>query len=150
VCVNVPYEIRLTLRQGTVYYMADRNLSSSLAHYFIVLNNEPLSDSLLLLSVVTSQIDKVHRRRKNKKLPESTVVEVMECDYQDFTKDCCIDCNKVIAKPLAELCQQWHRKEIRPMTDIPAAVMKIIIAGIQQSPLVSAEDKLTISPSHEN
>jgi len=63
--VNVPFGIRLSLRQGTVYYMADRHLSSSLPHYFIVLNAEPLSDSILLLSVVTSKIDNVHRRRKN-------------------------------------------------------------------------------------
>jgi len=71
----------------------------------------------------------------------------MECDYQDFTKDCCIDCNKVIAKPLAELCEQWHRKEIKPMTDIPVSVMEKIREGIMQSPLVSNEDKLTIFPT---
>lgn len=45
--MDVPLEIRLSLRPGTVYYMADRALTSVQPHYFIVVNADPLGDEVL-------------------------------------------------------------------------------------------------------
>lgn len=57
--MKVPLEIRLSLRPGTVYYMDERSLTSTQPHYFIVINSDPLGDELLLLTVASSQIEKV-------------------------------------------------------------------------------------------
>lgn len=126
--------------------MQYRGLTSSEPHYFVVLNTAPLDDQVLLLAVASSQIEKVRKRQKMRDLPEHTVVEIAETDYQDFTKDCCIDCNKVFIKPLAELCQQFTRKEVKAKQDIPPVILEQLIQGTLDSPLVSKEDKARINP----
>lgn len=117
--MQIPFEIRF-LRQGTVYYMAERALMSGQAHYFIVVNADPLGDEVLLLTVASSQVESVRRRRKRE--PVSTVVEIQESEYSHFTKDTVIDCNQVFTKSLADLCDQWKRKEIVPKDDIPPKI----------------------------
>jgi hypothetical protein len=52
---NLPWELRLTLRGGSVFYSADRALRSPEPHYFIVVNSKPLDQQLLILTIVTSQ-----------------------------------------------------------------------------------------------
>ncbi|MEX1116010.1 MAG: hypothetical protein WEB53_12220 [Akkermansiaceae bacterium] len=133
----------MSLRQGTVYYMAERNLTSAQPHYFIVVNADPLGDEVLLLTVASSQIDTVKRRCSRE--PESTVVEINEADYADFTKDSVIDCNRVFTKSLADLCAQWHRKEIVPKLDIPKDIFERLKQGILDSRLVSGADKRRIT-----
>jgi hypothetical protein len=56
--------LRLTLREGSVYYFAERHLTSPEPHYFIVVNSDPLAQQVLVLSVVTSKVDDVKLRRK--------------------------------------------------------------------------------------
>ncbi len=141
--MQVPWEIRVSLRQGTVYYMAERNLRSAQPHYFIVVNSDPLGDEVLLLTVASSQIDTVKRRCSRE--PGSTVVEINEADYADFTKDSVIDCNRVFTKSLADLCAQWHRKEIVPKLDIPKEILDRLKQGILDSRLVSEADKRRIT-----
>ena len=50
--------------KGSVYYFAERHLTSPEPHYFIVVNSDPLAQQVLLLSVVTSKVEKVKLRRK--------------------------------------------------------------------------------------
>lgn len=141
--MQVPWEIRVSLRQGTVYYMAERNLTSAQPHYFIVVNANPPGDEVLLLTVASSQTDTVKRRCARES--ESTVVEINEADYADFTKDSVIDCNRVFTKSLADLCAQWHRKEIVPKLDIPKEIFDQLKQGILDSRLVSEADKRRIT-----
>lgn len=137
--MEVPLEIRLSLRSGTVYYMRDRALTSVQPHYFVVVNADPLGEEVLLLTVASSKIDKVKRRRA--KEPESTVVEIPLSEYVDFTKDSIIDCNQVFTKSLQDLCSQWQRKEIVPKQDIPKEVLGKLQQGVLDSRLVSKTDK---------
>ncbi len=140
--MQVPWEIRISLRRGTVYYMAERSLSSTEPHYFIVLNTDPLGDEALLLAMASSQIESVKRRRA--KEPTSTVVEIAGADYADFTKDSVIDCNNVFTKSLLELCEQWRKKEIVPKLDIPEEILAKLIQGALDSRIVSEADKRKI------
>src|SRR2546421_202146 len=55
---HVPLDLRLSLREGSVFYFQERTLSSAEAHFHIVVNN-PLAQQVLLLTVVTSKIEKV-------------------------------------------------------------------------------------------
>jgi len=123
--------------------MAERNLTSAQPHYFIVVNADPLGEEVLLLTVASSQIDAVKRRCARE--PGSTVVEINEVDYADFTKDSVIDCNRVFTKSLADLCAQWQRKEIVPKQDIPKPILDRLKQGILDSRLVSEADKRRIT-----
>ena len=137
--MEIPWEIRLTLRAGTVYYMADRGLSSVEPHYFVVVNADPIGDEVLLLTVASSQIDSVKRRRRGE--PASTVVEIAEAEYAEFSRDSVIDCNQVFSKSLADLCGQWNRKEIRSKLDLPRSILERLQQGVLESRLVSESDK---------
>ncbi|MEZ5324041.1 MAG: hypothetical protein R3F19_03140 [Verrucomicrobiales bacterium] len=141
--MEVPFEIRLSLRCGTVYYMAERSLTSVRPHYFIVVNADPLGDELLLLTIASSQIDTVKRRRA--KEPPETVVEIPEADYAEFTKDSIVDCNQVFTRSLSELCAQWGRKEIVAKMDLPEEILKKLQRGVLDSRLVSETDKERIA-----
>ena len=140
--MQVPWEIRISLRRGTVYYMAERSLTSTEPHYFIVLNTDPMGDEALLLAMASSQIESVKRRRT--KEPASTVVEIAEADYADFTKNSVIDCNNVFTKSLLELCEQWRKKEIVPKLDIPGEILARLTQGALDSRIVSETDKQKI------
>lgn len=142
--MQIPLEIRLSLRQGTVYYMAERGVSSAQPHYFVVLNRDPFRDKLLLLLVASSQIEKARKRISRKRLPEATLVEIGETEYGDFTKASCIDCNTLFVKSLDELCQLWQKREVRPQRDLPAQLLAKLIEGVRLSTLISAEDKALI------
>ncbi|GAA5484595.1 hypothetical protein [Haloferula sargassicola] len=122
--------------------MRDRSLTSLEPHYFVVVNADPLGDQLLLLTVASSQVEKVKRRRSRE--PASTVVEIGEAEYADFTKDSVIDCNQVFTKSLADLCSQWGRKEIVAKLDLPASLLDKLRLGIRDSRLVSEADKRKI------
>ena len=74
--MQLPLEIRLSLRQGTVYYMAERGLSSVEPHYFVVLNRNPLGSKLLLLLVASSQVEKAQKRISRKNLPAESLVVI--------------------------------------------------------------------------
>ena len=73
--------LKLTLRAGSVYYFQERKLTSPEPHYFIVVNQEPFSRQLLVLTVVSSKVDNVKRLRQG--LP-GTLVEIGPKDYDEL------------------------------------------------------------------
>jgi len=145
--MQVPLEIRLSLRPGTVYYMAERHLTSVQPHYFIVVNRDPLGEELLLLAVYSSQVENVKRRRSRE--DGSTVVEISASEYVEFTKETVIDCNQVFTKSLQDLCAQWSRKEVVAKQDLPGDLLKAVQKGVLASRLVSEKDKEKIRPEND-
>jgi hypothetical protein len=86
----LPMELRLGLRAGSVFYFQSRELFSPVPHFFIVVNREPIVTRLLLLTIVTSKLEKV--RLRNRERPE-TVVEISPLEYGEFEVPSAVDCN---------------------------------------------------------
>lgn len=135
---RVPVELRLTLRGGSVYYFVDRGLTSPQPHFFIVVNRDPLKDELLLLTVVTSQVEKVKRVRRT--APE-TLVELSPVVYDELTKESLVDCNHVFSRTMSEFVELFGRGEIRHHKDLPRALLERIRDAIRASSLVSPASK---------
>lgn len=74
---HVPLALRLSLREGSIYYFTERKLTSVQPHFHIVVN-DPLTQQVLLLTVVTSKIEKVKYRRRD---CLETVVELSPEDF---------------------------------------------------------------------
>ncbi len=125
--------------------MAERGLSSVEPHYFVVLNQNPLGSKILLLLVASSQVEKSQKRISRKNLPLESLVVIEEAEYDDFSKDSCIDCNKLFNKSLEELCEQWRKKEVLAHKDLPRDLVERLIEGVKASPLISEDDKVLIS-----
>jgi hypothetical protein len=135
----LPMALRLGLRAGSVYYFQSRELTSGEPHFFVVVNREPVTAKLLLLlTIVTSKVDKV--RLRNRERPD-TVVEISPKEYNEFKVPSAVDCNVVLEKPLSELAGLVRRKEVRYHKDMPAEIFARIKAAMQASPLVADELK---------
>lgn len=141
--MQVPIDIKLSLRTGTVYYFEHRELSSGESHYFIVLNSDPMNQKVLLMSVITSKVENQERRIKRAGHPEETLVKFSSEDYGELRVESCVNCNKIFSKPLAELVVQWPHIKKTPL-DLPAGLIEQIIAGVEMSPEVSEEEKALI------
>ncbi len=139
---EVPWELRLTLRPGSVYYFTERALTSAEPHFFIVVNRDPVGSEVLLLTVITSQVEKVKRFRRD--LP-GTLVELDPGLYDELRKPSVVDGNSIFTKSLDEFVDLFSRKEIRHHKDIPASLLADIQSAILESPLVTPDEKARIT-----
>jgi hypothetical protein len=135
---KLPLELRLGLRAGSVFYFRARELSSEQSHFFVVVNSNPLKEELLLLTVFTSQIDKV--RHRNREWP-ATVVEFGPADYAPLDRATAVDGNVIVRRSLSEIADLVRRKEMVYHPDLPAALLERIRAAILASPVIEDEDK---------
>ena len=136
---DIPWELQLTLRQGTVYYFQHRDLTSSESHYFAVINPDPLNNHLLVLGVFSSQVESTKSRRRN--LPSETLVEVSPQDYSELTKDSIVDCNSPKYIQIEQLAEKMRCKELRHHSDLPEELSAQILQGILASPMVEEKIK---------
>ena len=141
---GIDLRLRLTLREGSVYYFEERHLTSPEPHYFIVVNSDPLAQKVLLLSVVTSQVDSVKLRRcKTARKPSWNSPRLI---FNVLTKPSIVDCNDLKEVPLAEFNTRFVRKEIRCFDrDLPVALRKALRQAIHASKILSAEIKTLVA-----
>lgn len=140
---KIDLRLRVSLREGTVYYFAHHTLSSPEPHYFIVVNSDPLGQRVLLLSVVTSKVEAVKLRRKS---CLETVVEVTPADFDVLTKPSIVDCNDLKEIPLAVFNQHFCARKIKYFDkDLPVPLRKALRKAIRASVVVSEEVKALVA-----
>jgi hypothetical protein len=141
--VPVPLELRLSLREGSVYYFTHRSLTSRQPHFHIVVN-DPLKQHVLLLTIVTSKMDKVKYRRRDSL---ETLVELVPSDLPKIlTRPSIIDCNRLIRISLEEFCERWARKEIAAFDkDLPERLRIALRRAIHASKLVPEAIKALVA-----
>jgi hypothetical protein len=140
---RVPVELRVTLREGSIYYFQERTLSSAEPHFHIVVN-EPLRQQALLLTVVSSKVEKVKHRRRDSL---ETVVELGPSDLPGIlTRSSIIDCNRLIRISLEEFSERWARKEVAAFDkDLPTRLRSALRKAIHASKLVPDEIKALVA-----
>ena len=138
---DIPWEIRLTLRAGSVYYFQEHGLTSAEPHYFIVINSQPLEQLQVVLVVISSKIQKGKRLRAD--LP-GTVVQIEPKDYDELKTSSIVDCNVIFRRSLSELVDRIRRKEVRHHKDLPNQLLDAIRAAVKMSTLVEEETKALI------
>ncbi|MBI2926496.1 MAG: hypothetical protein HYY24_12445 [Verrucomicrobia bacterium] len=135
--------LRLTLREGSIYYFAERHLTSPEPHFFIVVNSDPLAQQVLVLSVVTSQVESVKLRRRA--CPE-TLVELGPGIFDVLRKPSIVDCSDLKQIPLLEFNARFVRREIHYFhKDLPLALRKAMRKAIHASKIVPAEVKAFVA-----
>jgi hypothetical protein len=140
---GIASKLRLTLREGTVYYFTERTLASAEPHYFIVVNADPLAQQVLLLSVVTSKVEEVKRRRAD---CLATLVELGPESFDILTKASIVDCNSLKTIPLAEFNDRFVRHEIRCFDkDLPLTLRKAFRRAIHASDILADELKALVA-----
>ena len=138
--------LRLTLRQGSVFLMRHRDLTSPLRHFCVVMNAEPLRDVVIVLGVVTSSVElRRERIRLNGEAPETLVV-IGPADYAELDHESAIDCNDTKRMDAAEFEREFNARSFQGMTDLPAPVVARVVAGILASRAVPAAIKALVRP----
>lgn len=139
---SVPLELRLSLREGSIFYFPERKLSSAQPHFHIVVN-DPLSQQVLLLTVVTSKIEKVKFRRWD---CLDTLVELVPGNLPTIlTGPSIVDCNDLTRITLTEFCERWSRNEIKTFgEDLPAPLRRALRAAIHASEILADELKALV------
>ena len=122
-----------SLPQGAVFYMAHRNLRSPMPHYLIVLNADAGSDTVIVLSVISSQIEKSRMRAALRRYAPGTLVECSPTDYWPLRKNSIIDCNTCMPVP-AHLFRQDVVSGTR-CANIPPDLLRRILEGVRLSNL---------------
>lgn len=140
---GIPLELRVGLREGSIFYFQNRAHTSALPHYHIVVNADPLGERVLIFTVVTSKIERVKHERRN--CPE-TLVEFGPADFPKvLTKPSIVDCNDFTTTPLADFCERWTSREIQSVgSDVPLALRKALRAAIHASKIIPAEIKALV------
>jgi hypothetical protein len=143
---QVPLELRVSLREGSIFYFEERKLTSAQSHFHIVANADPLAQQVLILTVVTSKVDKVKYFRRDR---PDTLVELSPRDLPKIlTKPSIVDCKSgdtCVARRI--LCDRWRRKEIAAFAqDVPVALRRAIRRAIHASDILTDEVKVLVAP----
>ena len=142
--MNVSRKLALTLRRGTVYMMQHRDLKSADAHFLIVLNHDPCADQVIVLSVVTSKVEKRRERIRMQGYPMETLVEIAVSEYSELRIDSAVDCNSALTMNADEF--EHDSKMSKACVDMPPEICDKIVTGVLSSPEVSAAIKKLLRP----
>jgi hypothetical protein len=136
-------KLRLTLREGSIYYFTERSLTSAEPHYFVVVNSNPIAQELLLLGVVTSKVAEVRQRRRDS---AESLVEISPRDFEIFRKLSIVDCNDLKQIQLVEFNARFVRNEIRYFDkDLPSSLLDAVRKAIHASPILPGEIKSLVA-----
>ena len=140
---KIDLRLRLSLREGSVYYFVERRLTSAQPHYFIVVNSDPLRQRVVLLAVLTSNVRDARLRRANYL---ETLVEFTPGESNVFTKHCVADCNDVFDMPLGDFNERFCAGEIEYFSkDLSREERRRLRTALHASPLLSLEVKALIA-----
>ena len=137
---------RQPLRQGEVWKMPLVGLSSAEPHFLIVLNHNHVAGKAILLSIITSQVQKRLAYARSTGKPPATIVQFGPNQYAELDRHSCVDCNSVKLVDASYFSQSASSPHSRPCSDIPAPLLKRIIAGVLASPDVSDNLKALVRP----
>jgi len=144
--VEIPFDIQVlaTLQSGSVYYFQEdaRDFSSTAPHYFVVVNIEPQTEELLILVCASSQVARRQEAIKRLGYPEETLVLMTSEDYEHFTKETVIDCNRVFLKTTREIIDKGQQGKLRICSEkMPSKIVKQLQSGLIASPKISRKVK---------
>lgn len=130
------------LKPGCVLYFTDSRLTSNEPHYFVVLNENPKDDQIILALCSSSQIENVKRRTRA--FPESTLVFVNPNEYSEFTKMSVFDCNTVFDFYKKDLIEKINSNSYKPKDDFPTELLLKLRNAMLQSPKINKSMKRII------
>ena len=127
------------MQVGNVFYGMYREFPTGKPHYLIVISTPTETMPFLVLTAITSQVEKAKRRLQVNGLPPETLVDISPSDYPSLHFPSVIDCNYPVKcrQQLFEMdFGSFNRK-----VDMPMTIVNKIVSGILQSPLVTDEIK---------
>jgi hypothetical protein len=126
-------------QQGSVFYFSEEELSTTEPHFFIVINLSPRSQQIFILAVSSSKVSKSFKRRSD--VSSETLVLVSPDEYQGFTRESIIDCNRVFQKSVNEIREKHRKGRLKSKPPFPEKLLKRIVDGVKKSKLIENKIK---------
>lgn len=145
--VDIPSHIQIgvTIKRGAVYYFKEDSFASQEPHFFVVLNQFPLTDTILVLACATSKVEKRKSIAEKLGFPQETLVFVGPSEYKEFSEQTVFDCNSIIEKSIQSLTDKLDAKELfLYKTEMPEEIVERLIVGVLMSPQVREGTKKII------
>jgi len=100
--MDIPTEVLIAtcIEQGSIYHFELETINKDGSRYkgnrfLIVLNANPKTDKLLILTTITSQIENAKKHIKNLGADLETLVYLDKSDFKRLSKDSVVNCNNV-------------------------------------------------------
>ncbi|HVU06523.1 MAG TPA: hypothetical protein VHE10_01935 [Candidatus Paceibacterota bacterium] len=144
--MDIPIKVRVSLciEQGSVFnFFIDHNDSKrqSKNRYFVVMNKNPKTDTLLILVTSTTQAVKKREFVKRAGISEKTIVSVTPQEYGVFSAESVFNCNEVFEISMNDLIRKIEDTGSMNYPKMDDGAITKIIAGIKESPSVSEINK---------
>ncbi len=144
--INIPPDVRIPLciEQGSVfnfYINFNDEKRESKNRYFIVVNNKPKDDAILIMLTPTTKTQKTKSFVSRSKISLKTIVEVKSGEHCIFTKNSIFNCNDVFPVKMDDLARKIEENGSMNYPKMTEKIIKKIIIGIKESPSVSQEIK---------
>ncbi len=146
--MEIPAEVQLraTIRAGSVYYFPE--FFDRIPHFFIVMNIDPLTDTVIYLLCASSRIQKVYDRNTGS-LTE-TLVEISPSDYEGFNSQSIVDCNEIHTKSLGDLIGKLEEGRLTMKPEMTESLLAKLRLGVFRSKRVPERIKGQICPEEED
>jgi hypothetical protein len=140
--MGIPPKIRipLSIEQGSVFNFYINFTGAgrqSKNRYFVVLNRNPKTDTVLIMITSTSQVAKKREFVKRAGISEQTIVAVSSHEYPVFKTESAFNCNEVYEVTTHDLIRKIEENGSMNYPKIPNNVLAKLITGVKASPRVS-------------
>ncbi len=126
------YRLDITNRDGS-FYSGDR--------FFIVLNVNPKTDEILVLTTMTTQIRKQRQYIKIVGEDPETLVFVSPADFLSLSERSVVNCNNIYQITMADLIAKIKNGGKTFVQKLPRTVVSALVSGVMKSRQVSADIK---------
>lgn len=140
--MEIPPKIRIPLcvEQGSVFnFFIDFNdpKRRSKNRYFVVLNRNPKTDTVLIMVTSTTQIQKKIDFVRRAGMSEKTIIKIKAGEYSVFPSDSAFNCNEVLEVKIEDLIRKMEGGGSMNYPKLPDHILKRIITGVKESPSIS-------------
>lgn len=142
--MDMPAEVRVlgAIQSDSVFYFEEETLTTTDAHYFVVLNKNPRADEIIILVIASSQLEKRREWAERLGFPAETLVFVSPTDYPLFTKDTVIDCNRAWEKTPQSLVDKFNAGKLGVCNEVMSTeIVEKLKAGVAASSQIAENIK---------
>jgi len=134
--------IKSTIVAGSVYYFHEESIDSPKQHRFIVINIDPLNDTVIILVCASKQIDYFKNLRRD--CPNDTLVEIEPSQYSGFTQKSIIDCNRVFPTQMSDIANKLKKGKLQILPTMGLRLVRNLRKGVLLSPAVDEEIRILL------
>lgn len=133
--------IKKTIQAGSVFYFAGDDFFKEIPHYYVILNDDPLSDRCLILVFATTFDNNKFLEIDSSPFPKETYVDITPKQCHIFDRISIFDCNSILEGNMAMLDKKMASGRLRICGIVDGDILDRLRKGVLASPAVPEEAK---------